>query len=66
MAGSDDVGENSGEDRPKSSSSDSHSPYYFHPTDYSRQMHVNDDNIEDWSWEMKDLLLAKNRVCFID
>ncbi|KAK1423454.1 hypothetical protein QVD17_18757 [Tagetes erecta] len=46
------------------------SPYYIHPSDYPRQMHVNDHltdgNYIDWSQEMLNFLFAKNKVGFID
>ncbi|KAL7597748.1 uncharacterized protein LOC111910595 [Lactuca sativa] len=51
-------------------SSDPNSPFYIHPTDYPRQVHVNenlgDNNYANRSMEMKDFLLEKNRVGFID
>ncbi|KAI3516445.1 hypothetical protein L1887_15360 [Cichorium endivia] len=46
------------------------SPFYIHPSDYPRQMHVNDvltdGNYTDWSQEMLNFLFAKNKVGFID
>ncbi|KAJ0616771.1 putative retrotransposon Copia-like protein [Helianthus annuus] len=49
---------------------DHDSPYYIHPSDYPRQMHVNetltDGNYVDWSQEMTNFLFAKNKVGFID
>ena len=42
MAGPTDGVEGSGKDKTKNPSSDPDSPYYIHPTDYPRQMHVND------------------------
>ena len=69
MAGSEDASA-SGKDKAKTPSSDPDSPYYIHPTDYPRQMHVNDslndNNYADWSREMNDFLVAKNRIGFID
>ncbi|XP_023766602.1 uncharacterized protein LOC111915155 [Lactuca sativa] len=51
-------------------SSDPNSPFYIHPTDYPRQVPVNenlgDNNYADRSREIKDFLLAKNRAGFID
>lgn len=70
MAGPIDGVEGSGKDKTKNPSSDPDSPYYIHPTDYPRQMHVNDtlkdNNYADWSREMSDFLIAKNRAGFID
>ncbi|XP_076961087.1 uncharacterized protein LOC143637636 [Bidens hawaiensis] len=49
---------------------DHDSPYYIHPSDYPRQMHVNealtDGNYVDWSQEMTNFLFAKNKIGFID
>ena len=49
---------------------DHNSPYYLHPSDYPRQLHVNDvltdGNYIDWSQEMLNFLFAKNKVGFID
>ncbi|PWA50210.1 GAG-pre-integrase domain, Gag-polypeptide of LTR copia-type [Artemisia annua] len=46
------------------------SPYYLHPSDYPRQMHVNDaltdNNYLDWVQEMENFLFAKNKMGFID
>lgn len=53
----------------KNPSFDPDSPYYIHLTDYPHQMHVNDslnDNYPDWSREMSEFLIPKNRVDFID
>ena len=51
-------------------SSDHNSPYYLHPSDYPRQMHVNDtltdNNYLDWVQEMENFLFAKNKIGFID
>ncbi|KAJ9552386.1 hypothetical protein OSB04_016431 [Centaurea solstitialis] len=50
--------------------SDHNSPYYLHPSDYPRQMHVNDalsdKNYADWVQEMENFLFAKNKIGFID
>ncbi|KAM0029215.1 putative RNA-directed DNA polymerase [Helianthus debilis subsp. tardiflorus] len=52
------------------SSSEHGSPYYLHPSDYPRQMHVNDtltdNNYLDWVQEMENFLFAKNKIGFID
>ncbi|XP_076918244.1 uncharacterized protein LOC143578606 [Bidens hawaiensis] len=49
---------------------DHDSPYYIHPSNYPRQMHVNealtDGNYVDWSQEMTNFLFAKNKIGFID
>ncbi|KAK1427490.1 hypothetical protein QVD17_16176 [Tagetes erecta] len=49
---------------------DHNSPYYLHPSDYPRQMHVNDaltdKNYLDWVQEMENFLFAKNKIGFID
>ncbi|KAJ0810676.1 putative RNA-directed DNA polymerase [Helianthus annuus] len=49
---------------------DHNSPYYLHPSDYPRQMHVNDaltyNNYLDWVQEMENFLFAKNKIGFID
>ncbi|XP_022008139.1 uncharacterized protein LOC110907465 [Helianthus annuus] len=49
---------------------DHNSPYYIHPSDYPRQLHVNDvltdRNYTDWSQEMLNFLFAKNKMGFID
>lgn len=49
---------------------DPNSAYYIHPSDYPRQLHVNemlnDSNYGDWSQEMKNFLFAKNKIGFID
>ncbi|KAI3499150.1 hypothetical protein L1887_34943 [Cichorium endivia] len=46
------------------------SPFYLHPSDYPRQMHVNDaltdSNYNDWSQEMENFLFAKNKIGFVD
>nr|GEZ44072.1 hypothetical protein [Tanacetum cinerariifolium] len=46
------------------------SPYYLHPFDYPKQLHVNevltDNNCADWSQEMTNFLFAKNKVEFVD
>lgn len=51
-------------------SSDPNSPFYIHPTDYPQQINVNeilsDNNYVDWSREMNEFLLAKNKLGFVD
>ncbi|XP_076883144.1 uncharacterized protein LOC143531817 [Bidens hawaiensis] len=46
------------------------SPYYLHPSDYPRQIHVNDvltdGNYIDWKQEMQNFLFAKNKIGFMD
>ncbi|KAK1439790.1 hypothetical protein QVD17_05610 [Tagetes erecta] len=46
------------------------SPYYIHPSDYPKQLHVNevltDSNFADWIQEMTNFLFAKNKMEFID
>ncbi|GJZ75415.1 putative RNA-directed DNA polymerase [Tanacetum coccineum] len=46
------------------------SPYYLHPSDYPKQLHVNevltDNNFDDWSQEMTNFLFAKNKIKFVD
>ncbi|KAJ0490449.1 putative RNA-directed DNA polymerase [Helianthus annuus] len=50
--------------------SDHDSPYYLHPSEYPRQMHVNDvltdGNYTDWSQEIQNFLFAKNKIGFVD
>lgn len=49
---------------------DHNSPYYLHPSDYPRQLHVNDvlsdKNYADWVQEMENFLFAKNKIGFVD
>ncbi|XP_076914078.1 uncharacterized protein LOC143572951 [Bidens hawaiensis] len=49
---------------------DVNSPLYLHPSDYPKQLHVNetlnDHNYTDWSQEMMNFLFAKNKVGFVD
>ncbi|XP_035844952.1 uncharacterized protein LOC118491357 [Helianthus annuus] len=49
---------------------DHNSPYYLHPSDYPRQMQVNDalsdKNYADWVQEMENFLFAKNKIGFVD
>ncbi|KAJ0581129.1 putative transcription factor interactor and regulator CCHC(Zn) family [Helianthus annuus] len=48
---------------------DSNSPYYIHPSDYPKQMQVNDalndGNYNDWAQEMENFLFAKNKIGFV-
>ncbi|GJX43135.1 LTR copia-type gag-polypeptide [Tanacetum coccineum] len=57
-------------DKTKEGGIDHDSPYYLHPSDYPRQMHVNDvlndGNYADWSQEMLNFLFAKNKAGFIN
>ncbi|XP_024986559.1 uncharacterized protein LOC112521800 [Cynara cardunculus var. scolymus] len=50
--------------------SDRNSSYYLHPSDYPRQMHVNDalndNNYLDWIQEMENFLFVKNKIGFVD
>lgn len=49
---------------------DHNSPYYLHPSDVPKQLHVNevlsDSNFSDWSQEMENFLFAKNKIDFVD
>lgn len=49
---------------------DHNSPYYLHPSDFPKQLHVNDvltdNNYADWSQEMENFLFAKNKFEFVD
>ncbi|KAI3680226.1 hypothetical protein L2E82_50551 [Cichorium intybus] len=49
---------------------DTNSPYYLHPSDYPKQLQVNenltDNNFNDWSQEMTNFLFAKNKISFVD
>ncbi|XP_021992146.1 uncharacterized protein LOC110888962 [Helianthus annuus] len=49
---------------------DPNSPYYLHPSDYPKQMQVNDcltdSNFNDWVQEMTNFLFAKNKIGFVD
>ena len=46
------------------------SPYYLHPSDFPKQLHVNeiltDGNYIDWVQEMSNFLFAKNKIDFVD
>ncbi|XP_076882240.1 uncharacterized protein LOC143530645 [Bidens hawaiensis] len=65
MAGSDSKQTNN-----SNPAADHTSPYYLNPSDYTRQMHVNealnDNNYLDSVQEMENFLFAKNKVGFID
>ncbi|XP_076914306.1 uncharacterized protein LOC143573263 [Bidens hawaiensis] len=56
-------------DKPDTTMPDPSSPYYLHPSDYPRQMHVNDalsdHNYTDWMQEMVNFLFAKKNG-FVD
>ena len=69
MAGEDDNGSGSS-NKTDNETSDHGSPYYLHPSDYPRQMHVNetlnDNNYLDWVQEMENFLFAKNKIGFVD
>ncbi|GJZ04487.1 putative retrotransposon copia-like protein, partial [Tanacetum coccineum] len=49
---------------------DPNSPFHLHPSDYPRQMQVNDgltdNNFNDWVQEMINFLFAKNKIGFVD
>ncbi|KAD3642199.1 hypothetical protein E3N88_31423 [Mikania micrantha] len=49
---------------------DHHSPYYLHPSDFPKQLHVNevltDKNYGDWAQEMTNFLFAKNKIGIVD
>ncbi|KAI3681211.1 hypothetical protein L6452_35996 [Arctium lappa] len=49
---------------------DVNSPFYIHPSDYPKQMQVNDvlsdNNFNDWKQEMINFLLAKNKKGLVD
>ncbi|GKC15713.1 putative RNA-directed DNA polymerase [Tanacetum coccineum] len=46
------------------------SPYYLYPSDYPKQLHVNevltDNNFVDWSQKMTNFLFAKNTIEFVN
>ncbi|KAJ0827864.1 putative retrotransposon gag domain, retrotransposon Copia-like protein [Helianthus annuus] len=69
MAGDD--SSNKAKDGEGYSGSISHeSPYYLHPSDLPKQLHVNevltDYNYADWRQEMMNFLFAKNKIEFVD
>ncbi|GJY84773.1 putative reverse transcriptase, RNA-dependent DNA polymerase, LTR copia-type gag-polypeptide [Tanacetum coccineum] len=49
---------------------DPSSPYYLHPSDFPKKLHVNevltDGNYMDWAQEMSNFLYAKNKIDFVD
>ncbi|GJY94155.1 retrovirus-related pol polyprotein from transposon TNT 1-94 [Tanacetum coccineum] len=49
---------------------DPSSPYYLHPSDFPKQLHVNEvltyGNYMDWAQEMSNFLYAKNKIDFVD
>ncbi|KAJ9561140.1 hypothetical protein OSB04_006300 [Centaurea solstitialis] len=57
-------------DSGKNDAIDVNSPYYIHPSDLPKQMHVNevltDGNYSDWAKEMANFLFAKNKMGFVD
>ncbi|GJU66909.1 putative RNA-directed DNA polymerase [Tanacetum coccineum] len=57
-------------DSGKNDAIDVNSPYYIHPFDLPKQMHVNealtDGNYSDWAKEMANFLFAKNKMGFVD
>ncbi|XP_071715272.1 uncharacterized protein [Rutidosis leptorrhynchoides] len=62
--------EESSSGKKSGSAIDTNSPMYIHPSDYPKQMHVNetltDNKYTDWSQEMMNFLFAKNKVGFVD
>ncbi|GJV39047.1 putative RNA-directed DNA polymerase [Tanacetum coccineum] len=48
----------------------SHTTHLIHPSDYPKQLHVNevltDNNFADWSQEITNFLFAKNKIEFVD
>nr|XP_043616027.1 uncharacterized protein LOC122587938 [Erigeron canadensis] len=73
MAGDDDQTKNKNGEGPSGGSSSGityESPYYLHPSDYPKQLHVNevltDNNFADWNQEMTNFLFAKNKMEFVD
>ena len=64
-------GENSdGGKKQEGEAIDTNSPLYIHPSDYPKQMQVNDilndNNYNEWRQEMINFLLAKNKMGFIN
>ncbi|KAM0044971.1 putative RNA-directed DNA polymerase [Helianthus debilis subsp. tardiflorus] len=59
-----------GEGSKTGDSIDPNSPLYLHPSDYPRQIQVNDaltdHNFNDWMQEMSNFLFAKNKIGFVD
>lgn len=49
---------------------DANSPFYIHPSDYPKQMQVNDilndNNFSEWKQEMTNFLFAKNKIGLVD
>ncbi|XP_023755323.1 uncharacterized protein LOC111903801 [Lactuca sativa] len=56
--------------KPEGETIDANSPFYIHPSDYPKQMQVNDmlndNNYNEWKQEMTNFLLAKNKMRLID
>nr|XP_043620345.1 uncharacterized protein LOC122592214 [Erigeron canadensis] len=54
----------------KNNAADPSSPYYIHPSDLPKQIHVNEiltnSNYNDWAKEMANFLFAKNKMGFVD
>ena len=59
-----------GSKKPEGETIDVNSPFYIHPSDYPKQMKVNDilndNNYNEWKQEMTNFLLAKNKMGLID
>ncbi|XP_076945795.1 uncharacterized protein LOC143617003 [Bidens hawaiensis] len=59
-----------GKEHQKTTTIDHDSPYYLHPSDFPKQLHVNDvltdNNFVDWLQEMTNFLFAKNKIDFVD
>ncbi|KAJ0860142.1 putative RNA-directed DNA polymerase [Helianthus annuus] len=64
------MGDKSDQKKTDGASIDHDSPFYVHPSDYPRQIHVNepltDGNYTDWSQEMTNFLFAQNKIGFVD
>ncbi|XP_076941272.1 uncharacterized protein LOC143610768 [Bidens hawaiensis] len=70
MAGEEDSDSTTVKTQNQTQNTNHSSPYYLHPSDYPRQMQVNeplnDNNYLDWSQEMENFLFAKNKISFFD
>ncbi|XP_076933091.1 uncharacterized protein LOC143598878 [Bidens hawaiensis] len=68
MAGKDDS--TTAKTQNQTQNTDHSSPYYLHPSDFPRQMQVNeplnDNNYLDWSQEMENFLFAKKKISFVN
>ena len=64
------AGDDATKNKANGSVPDHDSPYYLHPSDYLRQMHVNDaltdNNYLDWVQEMENFFFTKNKIGFVD